>query len=210
MTQNEPKQIHLRWQMIPAYIYEGLSAKKGSEAYYNPFFGPGVYLFILAGSADRTLFEIGMSASETGNRLAYHHKGWFGLESDYYLPNDPKLALQNIYDPKIKWGQPSNRTEEINQQIGTFLTRTTYFLIASLHGESKQTLERVEAILQHSFIKHRELSQEWYRRIGCTHLDLSNIAESYNLISHYSNAEIGSFVSPNLPQNIVFSGGTIQ
>lgn len=210
MIQKLTKKIELKWQMIPAYIYEALSSKEVKKKYYNPFFGPGVYLLILYSKPEKCLYQIGMSTTEIGNRLVDHYDGWHGNKHDYFLPENTIKETKNIYDDNISWDQPSNRTKQQNEEVGKLLTHNTYFLVASLNNETKQSLEQIEAIIQHAFIKHRGLSEEWYDRIGCRYKNLSKISENIEIISICSNNSINSFVSPNIPEKIIMYQGELK
>ena len=223
MDQSNPIHVDLYWQLIPMYIYQGLAAKTGKEAYYNPFFGKGIYLHILSGNTDKQLYGVGMSDSEIGNRLMHHYYGIIGEKDNYWIPLITDPAVASLYDSGIKWGNKSS-DEALRSKAAQSLVEYSYFAIAPLptlpdgdgtlsHAEK---LRDIEAILQHAFVKHRRdqknpenLGDEWYERIGCRRRDLSGMKQSYELVSHYSNATIEKFLGPNIPYFVGFWNGRV-
>ena len=213
MSDSKTIHVDLHWQLIPMYIYESLAKKTGADAYYNPFFGKGIYLHILSGNNDKQLYGVGMSDSEIGNRLMHHYYGIMGQKDDYWIPLDTKAALNDLYDTNIGWGQKSGSGDR-RQAVGQFLVEYSYFAIAPIpvlpegsealsHAEK---LRDIEAILQHAFIQHRRdqgkgLQDVWYERIGCRRRDLS-AKQSYEIVSHYTNEVVKAFLSPNLPERL--------
>ena len=221
MSDSKTIKVDLYWQLIPMYIYRSLAGKTGQDAYYNPFFGKGIYLHILSGIDGKQLYGVGMSDSEIGNRLMHHYYGITGEKDDYWLPLDPQKARADLYDPDIKWGHKSGN-EERHAAAGQFLVDYSYFAIAPLPvlADGNQALSHaeklrdIEAILQHAFTelrfpegKHKEREvnvADWHERIGCRRRDLSEMKQSYKIVSYYSNATIERFIAANLPARISF------
>ena len=221
MNTTNPIKVDLHWQLIPMYIYQGLAAKTGKDAYYNPFFGKGIYLHILSGNRDKQLYGVGMSDSEIGNRLMHHYYGIMGEKDDYWIPLITDPADTKLYLPGMEWGNKSS-DEARRSKAAQSLVEYSYFAIAPLptlpdgdgtlsHAEK---LRDIEAILQHAFVKYRGLEEQetnadWYGRIGCRRRDLSGMTQSYELVSHYSNGTIEQFLSPNIPPSVRFAEGKI-
>ncbi len=198
----------LEWILIPSIIYKYLNQFKDEKAYYGPFFGKGIYMYILSNNSGYQIYQIGQSSSEIGNRLFDHYHGFMHEKNEYSVPHNIELAKENIYDKKIEWKKKSESEEE-RKKIGNYLVDNSYIAIAVNNSLTEETIRDIEAICQHAVKIKNNLNSDELKMIGCQRIHLSDMSDYY-LQSYFVNNEVKKIISQTMQEIIQFSKGKIE
>ena len=170
------KEIKLEWILIPSIIYKYLNQFKDEKTPYRPFFGKGIYMYILSNNSGYQIYHIGQSSAEIGRRVFDHYRGYMGEEWKYCVPYNIELAKENIYDKKIEW-KNNIESEEERKKIGNYLVDNSYIAIAGNNSLTEETIRDIETICQHAVKMKNNLNDEWLEMIGGQRKHLSNMSD---------------------------------
>ncbi len=202
------KEIKLEWILIPSIIYKYLNQFKDEKAYYRPFFGKGIYMYILSNNSGYQIYHIGQSSDDIGKRVFDHYSGYMGEKWNYFVPYNIELAKKNIYDTISKW-KNNIESEEERKRIGNYLVDNSYIAIAVNNSLTKETIRDIETICQHAVKIKNNLNNEWLDMIGGQRKHLSNMSDYY-LQSYFVHNKVKEIISQTMPEIIQFSKGEIK
>jgi len=204
------KEFKLRWNLIPACIYEHLLTFRGDDAFYDPAFGPGVYLFIHGNGRHHQVYYVGQS-QEIGGRLLAHFKEWTRPPSNLHLPLDIDHFETDIHELYRNSGNAFKQeahdfSREKRVQIGRRIMHNTYFAFALIEGEDQEWLHDVEAALHFAVLKYHGLP-----KAGWLGEKTSVVPErDVSIRNIYPSGIAEEVVAPSLPDEVLVRGGALS
>lgn len=208
------KEICLDWNLIPCCIFEHLDRFKGKDSFYNPFFGPGVYLYIYPSKKGYQIYYIGES-NEIGNRLVDHYQEYIKPNPKFYLPVSSEYFDEDVYkyysssvenSSEFITREGGNISFDMRKDIGRKIMQNSYIAIGELEDADKGLLKDVESILHFAVLKYNNLTKNgWF---GETHSQLPS--KEYVIKSIYRNDVIKNMITNTLPNEIILKDSEIQ
>jgi len=203
--------IDLSWSVFPACVYEHLQSFTGKDSFYDPSFGPGVYVLVHGNGRAHQVYYLGQSSDDVGQRLKSHFNTYAQADPRWYLPTSAEVFGRDVYETfrkstEFMKQEEAGFTREERARIGSKIMHNTYCGYAALAGQETEWLLDVEAILHLALLKQHNLPKAgWFG-------DKTSVMPGRDLsVRNLYVSEIARvIISPTLPREITLRDGVLE
>jgi hypothetical protein len=203
--------IDLSWSVFPACVYEHLQGFTGKDSFYDPAFGPGVYVLVHGNGRVHQVYYLGQSSEDVGQRLKSHFNAYAQADPKWYLPTSAEVFGRDVYETfrngtELMKQEETGFAREERARIGSKIMHNTHCGYAALAGQETGWLLDVEAVLHLALLKQHNLPKaEW---LG----DKTSVMPRRNLsVSNlYVTSTAQAIISPTLPREIAVRDGVLE